>query len=184
MPGKESTEALPGVMLFEQLDDYKVGRKMRLDYQVKPLPAKIEALTQYEPSGEKIIVTLSTETYEALEEEDRRARLTLAHEIGHAVLHTDLLIKLAEIPHREAALMRGNWPEFPLYEDSEWQSDAFASALLAPAEGLAILERRRHLSLRVVSKTFEMSSTAAEVRLRVYKQRRNKLLEAIKMNGT
>ena len=176
VPGKESTEALPGVMLFEQLDNYRIGHRMLLDYQVKPLPAEVEALTQYEPSGGKIIVTLSTETYSALECENRRARITLSHEIGHVVLHSDLLMKLAEIPHREAALRRGNWPKFPVYKDTEWQAYAFASALLAPAEGLAILEGRGRLSSTVVSETFEMSGRAATVRLRVYEQRKRELL--------
>ena len=182
---REPTEALPGVILFEQLDGYCLGHGVSIDYQVKPLPTGVEALTKYEPDEREMVITLATETYQALEEEERRARLTLGHEIGHTALHYDLLIKLAEIPHREASLMRGNWPEFPLYRDSEWQADAFASALLAPAEGLAILEKRSRLSSMRISETFGMSRKAAEVRLRVYSQRKDELLKAIvKMNGT
>lgn len=176
VPGIKPTEAIPGILLFEQLDNYVIGRGVQLDYQVTRLPVGIEALTRYEPDAREIIVTLSEEIYSALEGENRRARLTLGHEIGHTALHADLLIKLAEIPHRKAALMRGNSPKFPLYCDSEWQADAFASALLAPAKGLEILEGRRRLSSTVVSETFKMSAKAATVRLRVYEQRKRQLL--------
>lgn len=177
LPVNKPTEALPGVPLFEQLDAYAAGRGAQLDYQVKPLPAGVEALTRYDPSERQIIVTLSEETYSALEHKNPRARLTLAHEVGHIVLHSALLIKLAEIPHRKmVVLMRGSWPKFPVYRDTEWQADAFASALLAPAKGLAILEERGGLSPTVVSKTFEMSRKAAGVRLEVYAKKKRELL--------
>ena len=52
-----------------------------------------------------------------------RARFTVAHEIGHLIMHEGV------------ALARSNGIPHKFYEDSEWQADAFAAELLMPTDG-------------------------------------------------
>ena len=60
-----------------------------------------------------------------------RARSTLAHEIGHAVLHADD-IRAGRHQPEEFALRRARRSEIKTYEDAEWQAYMFAGVLLIP----------------------------------------------------
>jgi|SRR5437867_2993858 len=162
--------ALPGVGLFEALEDYSVEagtHTISLSYAVQPLPPNIEATTQYENANNQIVITLSPETYHALEEEDPRARFTLSHEIGHATMHTAELVRLSTIPHAIAVLARGNG-KHPVYRDTEWQSDAFAGAFLMPADRLDELFRVGRLTERELHRRFNVSAQAAQTRISIF----------------
>jgi Zn-dependent peptidase ImmA (M78 family) len=60
-----------------------------------------------------------------------RARSTLAHELGHAVLHADDIRTGRYRPH-VMVLRRSLRTELEPYRDSEWQAHTFAGALLIP----------------------------------------------------
>lgn len=70
---------------------------------------------QYEP---KIIISQST--YDALGRGEGRARMTIAHEIGHLLMHCQRLVTLNRSPRYDQRY------------DPEWQADVFAAALLMP----------------------------------------------------
>lgn len=174
-------EALPGLKVFESLykrEAFARNCRIPLDYAVNQLPSGVEGLTMHDENKRKIVVVLSTESYELLESEDYRARFSLFHEIGHAVLHTQELIDWARIPHQTAvALLRGTEPAHADYLDTEWQAHAFASALLMPAEGLALLEEAYgQLTIDVIQDCFGVSAQAAKFRLQVFLPRRASLL--------
>ncbi len=72
------------------------------------------------PIADKGELVIREDVYEALNDPDDpmhgRARFTLAHELGHLVLHEvrRCIDKTAMIKHK-------------VFEDSEWQADYFAS---------------------------------------------------------
>ena len=172
-PDRPATEALPGLSLFERLHLYRVpfkGKMLSLDYEVIDLPSRVEAFTRYDEENEEVLVTLSSSTYDHLEKDYPRARLTVCHEIGHAVLHVRELVRLSRIPHRNA-LFRGEEPSHERYQDTEWQANAFASALLVPARGLAVLEQQGNLRATTIQKQYQVSALAAKVRLGVYERK-------------
>ena len=74
-----------------------------------------------------------------------------------------------------AALHRGEQAHRP-FRDTEWQANAFASALLMPAQGLIALERE-HGALTVVeiADRFGVSHEAAGYRLDLFAKRRGEL---------
>jgi len=177
-PGIGPMERLPSIRLFEHLNDYSVsaeGHAIPIDYATKEhLPR--EGLTIFDSDDGMILVALRESTYLSLEREDPRARYTLAHEVGHAVLHPEELVRLGRIPHWEAAMHRGAAPDHPPYLDTEWQANVLAAALLAPAEGLAMIEQRsRDLSPALVRGHFGVSWEAAEIRVKVFRSRRQEL---------
>ena len=95
-----------------------------------------------------------------------RQRFTIAHEIGHAFLHTDLFVcRVAETFSRNRASRR------PL---AEREADFFASELLipmplldryAPAEFEDLPEAARNRLAVKLSRTFNVSKTAMRIKL-------------------
>lgn len=82
-----------------------------------------------------------------------RDRFTIAHEIGHLLFHQKMNITLCRV--------EGNNEERPkVYEDPEWQADAFAGELLAPSyliQGMTAAEIKKHA---------QISMAAAQTQLR------------------
>jgi hypothetical protein len=177
-PGITCTESMPNV--FEDLEDHAVtcnGRSIPLTNDVVELPAGVEGRTRFNVEQQRLFIQLSTETYVGLTVHEGRARFTLFHEISHAYLHVRELLRLAELPHDEAALLRAG--SHPNYYDSEWQANATSAAILMPAEGLAALEQRDgELTLENVVTTFNVSAISAEIRINIFNERRADLLAA------
>ncbi|WEK47250.1 MAG: ImmA/IrrE family metallo-endopeptidase [Candidatus Andeanibacterium colombiense] len=69
-------------------------------------------------------ICLSNSTYEALNASDPDARFTVAHELGHLILHSK----------RSSAMAKRI--EYDRRVDPEWQADCFADAWLMPYEGV------------------------------------------------
>lgn len=80
-----------------------------------------------------------------------RDRMTIAHEIGHLILHSTDDISLARVS--DGAII-------PVYCDSEWQANAFAGELLAPHEYL------KPLTVGQICKKYVVSASAAEIQRR------------------
>ena len=121
LPGRSDIEHVPGLELFERLDEYSVtvrGSRVRLQYGVDSLPSGIEAQAHDSPDEEAIVVVLAEATYDDLRSGTGRALFTLGHEIGHAVLHPTELVdrRLAAVDSR--ALHRSTPGEHKPYMDT------------------------------------------------------------------
>jgi len=136
-----------------------------------------EGYTRYDKERRIIEILASDLIYARLEESHPRAAYFVAHELGHCVLHTDQLVRLAQMPtNQQAAFHRGRADHKP-YEDTEWQANAFASALLMPAAGMAALEDEGlELDPLFVARRFRVSKEAANYRLDLFRNRRRELL--------
>lgn len=176
-------ERLDCLWVFERLDEVTVrtvdGEEIELCAAVKALPRGVEGETRFDDDSGKIRVVLAEATYDRLEEDEPRARFSLAHELGHAIVHARKLREMREIPHDVPALRKGEVPRHRYFEDSEWQADAFGAALLMPAAGLAELEAHRiTLTPALVARHFGVSPEAARYRLDNYRSRRVELTKA------
>lgn len=173
-------KALPGQVLFENLHKYvvKVGGKVtEWEPAVEAMSPGIEGATRYDAPRNKIVISLSEATYEALEQDNRRARFSFAHEVGHAALHHQELMRSGSIAHQMAALYRGEALPHNKCMDTEWQANAFAAALLMPAVGLAEVEEMHGaLTDVLVSTCFKVSMPAARYRIEHFEARREQLL--------
>lgn len=74
-----------------------------------------------------------------------RARFTIAHEIGHLILHEGITLS-----------RQVKFKNHKFYEDSEWQADTFSAELLMPSHMC------RGLSLEEIQKNFVVSYAAAK----------------------
>jgi Zn-dependent peptidase ImmA (M78 family) len=95
-------------------------------------------------------IKISESCYEAARRGESRYEFTLAHELGHLLLHTGRPVQLA----------RGT--KVKAFVDAEWQADTFAGAFLMPAD-----EVRRCGSTSEIMRKFGVSRQAAEVRCRI-----------------
>ena len=175
-------DAIGALDLFEGLDD--IGVRDRRG-QVIPLRAGVidiegsEGFARYDSDLQVIEVLASARTYRWLEKRYPRAGYFLAHELGHCVLHTDQLVRLAQMPAaQQAAFHRGGEVAgHETYRDTEWQANAFASALLMPACGLLALEQEhQELGPSEVAAHFHVSAEAASYRLELYSRRKPELV--------
>ena len=130
--------------------------KLGFGYGIETLPVGEEG--KYDPGSNEIV--LSEETYFALEQGWGRAKFTLAHEIGHAVLHGRYLQK--------ALAGRASTPQYkrsqiPAYADPECQANRFASAFLMP-EPFFWHCMQKGMSVGELAECFGVSLTAAQIR--------------------
>jgi Zn-dependent peptidase ImmA (M78 family) len=128
--------AIDPLRLFEDLHNLQITRK---DGIVIPLWGHVssmensEGYARYDGERKVIEIVASERSYEWLEEGHPRASYFVAHELGHCLMHTDQLIRLAQIPSNQQAAFHRGQTGHKIFEDTEWQANAFASALLMPA---------------------------------------------------
>lgn len=95
-------------------------------------------------------IWLRADVYQGVLEEQGRDRFTLAHELGHLLLHNGIgMARSMKMPS-----------ELKPYENSEWQANTFAGALLIP---VAVAQRLR--SEFELADACGVSFDAARVRL-------------------
>lgn len=93
-------------------------------------------------------IRLRRDIYEAACNGDGRARFTVAHEIGHFMLHTPDSIILCRMEEGQG---------IKKYEDPEWQANVFASELLAP------VYLAKGMTAHQIAEEFKISESAAHV---------------------
>ena len=179
--GYSPTEAINTLWLFDGLD-VEVRDGTGWDIPIHGSVIELngsEGYAKYDGDRRVIEILASPETYDRLEQGHPRGGFFVAHELGHCLLHTDQLVRLAQMPKaQQAALHRGGQEVgHEAYRDTEWQANAFAGALLMPAQGLLILEQEHgELSPAIIIEHFHVSAEAAGYRLELYNDRKEQLL--------
>lgn len=102
-----------------------------------------EGSTSYEDG--RFTITISESHWNALFDGgffEYRARTTVGHELGHAVLHRGPLkeMALAYVDDPAAALHRPRRRDLPPYMDPEWQAWVFCGGILLPRDALRTLD--------------------------------------------
>ena len=175
------TEALNALRLFDCLD-ITVRDRTGQEFPVRGGVIELndsEGFSKYDSGRRMIEILASPKTYDWLTKGYPRGSYFVAHELGHCLLHTDQLVRLAQMPKaQQAALHRGGQVvAHETYQDTEWQANAFASALLMPALGLLALEQKcEELSPTIIAEHFRVSDQAASYRLDLYNARKGQLL--------
>ena len=179
--GYSPTEAIDTLQLFDCLNikvQDRIGRDIPIHGGVIELNGS-EGFAKYDGDRRIIEILASPETYDWLETGHPRGGFFVAHELGHCLLHTDQLVRLAQMPKaKQTALHRGGEEVgHEAYQDTEWQANAFAGALLMPSRGLLILEQEHgDLSPATIVEHFHVSAEAARYRLELYNDRKKELL--------
>lgn len=101
------------------------------------------------PDKNKIV--LQESVYDALCEDDNHARFTVAHELGHLIMHRN------QMSYARSKVPAGH----KIYEDSEWQADVFASHFLIDSRLV-----KPKLTVSEISEKFGVSMQAAEAWVR------------------
>ena len=114
--------------------DWEIGKKDELG----------ESFGVTYPHEHRIIIR--EDVYEAACDGNPFGRTVVAHECGHFLLHENVPMAMAK---RSAA-------NLPAYRSSEWQANAFAGALLMPAERIAVM------NVADIASRYLVTSTAAK----------------------
>lgn len=122
------------------------------DFYYEILPVNKMGNDEARTYPDKLLMQIREDIYLAATSGDLRAQFTLAHELGHLILHTGL--------DKNASFARSG-TDHKIYEDSEWQADTFASEFLMPFD-----EAIKCRSSDEIQTRFGVSASAAEVRYR------------------
>lgn len=131
-------EALQGVefLEFEVVEDYELGDE--------------EAVTRPDQS----YMQIKQSVYDSAHAGDGHCRFTIAHELGHLVMHTG-----------QSSYARGSSGSHRIFEDSEWQADTFASEFLIDQRLIPA-----NADEYDISSIFGVSHSAARHRLNKFKK--------------
>jgi len=119
--GYTSSESIDIVTVLEQLDI--LIPSFNYDIRLKE-DMRVDAHGYSESEKDSNTVIIREDAYENARVGKGRDRFTIAHEIGHAILHNMGLIPLSRTYPGE---------KIKTYEGIEWQADAFAGEFLCPA---------------------------------------------------
>jgi hypothetical protein len=109
--------------------------------------------------GPEINIIMEQELWDQLIDGGRRAnraRATVAHELGHAVLHVPVMRRRIASPNSEFLLSRVKRDSLEPYRDPEWQAWAIAGCILAPR---AAIEAASASSVPELAAIFELSES-------------------------
>jgi len=87
-----------------------------------------------------------------------RKRFTLAHEIAHFILHTDLI--------GDGIVDNALYRDGRLGDEKEWQANRFAASILMPAEAVGKAWRAGATDAARLAAAFGVSTAVAEIRMR------------------
>lgn len=117
-----------GITPDERIDILRV-----LEFVLEDIGVTLEIVPEAEMKNKhgetfigKNVIRIREDVYSRAYEGYGRDRLTIAHEIGHLLLHKVENISLA----------RADNAKVPPYKDPEWQANAFGGELLAPYEAI------------------------------------------------
>ena len=117
------------------------------DYEIKPVASMPNEYGLTRLNESKII--LREDVYDRAAQGVARDRFTVAHEIGHYLLHSDGRVGLAR-----------NSKKPKPYQDPEWQSNTFAAYFLAPEHII------RGMNAAQVAKVCGVSMQVANIQLK------------------
>lgn len=121
------------------------------DFQLEIAPVTDMGNKHGETYPSKNLIRIREDVYLRAATGEGRDRLTIAHEIGHLLLHEDTAIALCRLEPNE---------KLKPYEDPEWQADAFGGELLASSYLI------QNMNEQQVQKKCGVSASAARCQLR------------------
>lgn len=144
------------------------GKEIKMVEAIDDCPQ--EGMTRWDTESQRLEIVLAQRTYDMLQENHVRARSTVAHETGHAVLHTAQIIRLAGMNLKSHVAFHRDRNPHKAYLDTEWQANAFASSLLMPAEGVKSLVEEKNFSTTKLVCVYGVSEESATYRLETYRR--------------
>ncbi|WP_294210281.1 ImmA/IrrE family metallo-endopeptidase [uncultured Sphingomonas sp.] len=128
----------------------RMGGSVQVQDTLLSDPEHTGSLYVESPSSFRIVVPSHTSP--------ERDRFTVAHELGHYVLHYLWAKKKnPSVPDRVVAFRRGS-------DRIEWEANWFAAAFLMPEAEFRAAFAAKAGDIRAIADTFRVSSAAAEVR--------------------
>jgi len=137
--GIPTDQPFPVVKFFEYI-------LMGLGLELEIVPDKDMEGIYAEAYPERGLLRISESTYDGAYDGVPRHKFTIAHEIGHLLLHTPDRVSFTRTPN-----------EMKSYENPEWQANTFAGELLVHTDSI------KGLSEEDIAKKFEVSHIVARI---------------------
>jgi hypothetical protein len=170
--GLNEDERLDALNFFEkQLGEIVVvegDKEIKMVEAIDDCPQ--EGMTRWDNVAGRLEVVLAQSTYDMLQDNHVRARSTVAHETGHAILHTAQIIRMAGMSLRSQIAFHRDRNPHKAYLDTEWQANAFGSSMLMPAAGVRTLVDSKNFTVAKLANLYGVSEQSATYRLESYRR--------------
>ena len=154
--GLRSTDCYPIVYVVDVLLSKHFGDRYQFAVLEEHQMGDSHGLTD----PDQLIMLIRKDVYDGACQGVGRDRFTLAHELGHLMLHSGHRYLERIDPNAPRSI-----PTHKKYEDSEWQADTFAAEILMPVHVV-----KKCATPAVLSSVAGVSYQAADVRFRVLRQ--------------
>lgn len=133
-----------------KIDIVRLLENSAIPYEILPKEDMPKTMGLARPDGS---ICIREDVYERACSGEARDRFTIAHEIGHIILHRDEM----------GAMARKADTSTKVYCNSEWQANEFAGFLLIPN---TFLLENREVNAQNLSDRFGVSAQCAEIRIK------------------
>lgn len=145
--GVSPERSFPIVQLLEALGTpFGEDKAPVLEVEIVPDEELPDNYAEYHPISNTMLIRESV--YDGACNDNGRDRFTLAHELGHFIIHRNVDYKFARSEEKVES-----------YQDPEWQANTFASMLLIPRDQIA-----GH-TIDEVAEKYQVSKAAARIAL-------------------
>ena len=142
-------------------DVHSIFRELGIRYTEAPLPRGVSGYLEFDGKTYSVVVNAS--------DSEQRRRFTAAHELGHFVLHRDLLSDGDRVHRKHTDKLYGsasedNSPD-PFEPKHEVQANRFAADVLMPRSHIARMYDRDKDNYGELAGRFKVSQEAMKIRL-------------------
>lgn len=138
---------------------FTLAKQLGLGCEPRPLGSDISGMLEKAPGGQYRL-------YYNENDPETRQRFTVAHEIGHFILHRALLGDGVDDDAAYRSTMKGKHKNLAIGPREETQANQFAASLLMPEKLIRSIQKRdRSITPEELARRLRVSTKAMEIRL-------------------
>lgn len=155
--------------LVDLIDEFTESAPVNIEALIRAAGLELDKKAELEEGIAGEIARLDDGRYRiSANKEDHyyRQRFTLAHELGHYVFHRDLIGDGVDDTKMYRSTEDGNFYNTKIKQQHETEANKFAAVVLMPKDLVVAKVEEGEKDPQVLSKVFQVSPSAMEIRLK------------------
>jgi len=150
-------------------DQHSTSAPVNIEQMIRDLGIELDKKAPLDPEISGQIELLENDKYKISANRDHhyyRRRFTMAHELAHYILHSDLIGRGLDDNVMYRSTREGNFYNPNVEQSHEIEANKLAAELLVPGKLLRALWDEGERNLEQLAKKFQVSKKAMEIRLK------------------
>lgn len=137
-----------------------LAKALGIHVRYSDLGTEISGMIEKNDDGNGYVITVNQDDSET------RQRFTIAHELGHFVLHRDKIGNGIEDSRIYRSMNEGKYKNLNIGKYEETQANQFAATLLMPVESIKKIQESGYNDIAKIADILKVSQKALEIRMR------------------